>query len=520
MRKKQIAKIIIFLVIGLMIMEGLRLVLIFPASNPAMELAYTYKNQYDVIIIGPSQALYNINNQELYEKYGITGLSLGQGGQLMSLSQVTLEDALQVQTPKLVILSAKALFYNQKLLDKSYEDLSYLHYSFDRLHSFKAQTDAYKIFSEHNEALSKWDFYSKLYYSHTNWKKISSSNFEYFNILNQQDTNNTRYNGNAALYTVADGLSNDYEYSSEVADIPRDNEIAFANIVDLCNAAEVDLLVTIDFPLVTYEEKNAVEYLSEKYKIPYVNMMDCAEEIGLDYSLDLFDATHFNLSGTIKWTDYLGKYIIENYDFSKSNGKSVCKLFEKQRGRLENEKQVISQKISLVKAQKFDNYLEELLRIDKSKYSIFISIGYEGTYCLTDNELNLLKELGLDADFKKLLYKSYAAAIVDGQVNEKIEIEDGKTALVEGRIDGIEYEVISGGGNATANPSIKIDGKNYVQAGKGFNIVVYNNSTAQVISSVFYDTGDMVNPNAERFTEVKTKVRQMETEINVWEEMK
>lgn len=58
---------------------GLRVILIFPASNPAMELAYTYKNQYDIIAIGPSQVLYNINNQELYEKYGITGLPLGLG---------------------------------------------------------------------------------------------------------------------------------------------------------------------------------------------------------------------------------------------------------------------------------------------------------------------------------------------------------------------------------------------------------------------------------------------------------
>lgn len=520
MKKKQIAKAIIFLALGLAIVGWLRIVLTFPASNPAMELAYRYRNQYDIIEIGPSQVLYNINNQQLYEQYGITGLSLGQGGQLMSLSQVTLLDVLEVQTPKLVILSAKGLFYNEDLLDKCYKDLSYLHYSFDRLHSFKAQAEAYKIFSKHNETLSKWDFFSKLYYSHTNWKNISNMNFEYFNIINQKDINNTSYNGNAALYTVADGLKNDYQYCEELAHIPEDNEIAFAGIVDMCNDAGIDLLVTIDFPLVTYEERNAVEYLCEKYQIPYLNVMDCVEEIGLDYSLDLFDATHFNLSGTIKWTNYLGQYISENYDFSKSNGKSVCNLFEDQRKRLANEKQVMETKIRLIEAQNFDNYLAELLKLNKMEYSIFISIGFEGTYCLTENELDTLKELGLQADFKELLYKSYVAAIVNDEVNEEIEITEGKSALAEGTINGIEYEAASGGGNSTINPSIKIDNEEYAQAGKGFNIVVYNNSTEQVISSVFFDTGDMVNPNAERFTEVKTKVRQMETGINVWEETK
>ena len=211
---------------------------------------------------------------------------------------------------------------------------------------------------------------------------------------------------------------------------------------------------------------------------------------------------------------------MKNYDFSKSNGKSVCNLFEDQRKRLANEKQVMETKIRLIEAQNFDNYLAELLKLNKMEYSIFISIGFEGTYCLTENELDTLKELGLQADFKELLYKSYVAAIVNDEVNEEIEITEGKSALAEGTINGIEYEAASGGGNSTINPSIKIDNEEYAQAGKGFNIVVYNNSTEQVISSVFFDTGDMVNPNAERFTEVKTKVRQMETGINVWEETK
>lgn len=517
MKENRILRTIFFLIIGLIIMEEVKNILIFSASNPAMELAYTYKNQYDIIAVGPSQVLYNINNQELYEKYGITSLSVGQGGQLMALSQVTLKDVLQVQTPKLVILSAKGLFYDERLLDKCYKDLSYLHYSFDRLHSFKAQTEAYKIFSQYNENLSIWDLYSKLYYSHTNWKKINNLNFEYYNILRQQDSNNTRYNGNAALYTVVDGLSNDYNFSEEVAHIPEDNETAFANIVEMCKQAGVDLLVTIDFPLATYEERNAVANLSEKYGVPYLNIMDCKEEIGLDYSVDLFDATHFNLSGAIKWTNYLGNYITEKYDFSKSNGRSVCRLYEAQRERLANEKQVISQKISLIKAQCFDNYLKELLELDKEEYSIFISIGYEGTYCLNEEELKLLKQLGLNADFKELFCKSYVATIVDNQVNEVSEIEDDKTALLKGDVNGIEYEIISGGGNAKDIPKIKIDDKNYAQEGKGFNIVVFNNSTKQVISSVFFDTGDMENPYAERYTENKTKVREREVEVNVWE---
>ena len=67
-----------------------------------------------------------------------------------------------------------------------------------------------------------------------------------------------------------------------------------------------------------YEEwdQQIVDY-AKKYGLDYFNYEKLADEIGIDYSTDTYDAgLHLNLSGAEKLSKYFGEYLTETYDLT------------------------------------------------------------------------------------------------------------------------------------------------------------------------------------------------------------
>lgn len=62
----------------------------------------------------------------------------------------------------------------------------------------------------------------------------------------------------------------------------------------------------------------------EKEGIKYINFnsRDNLEKYKFDYSSDLYDESHVNIYGAIKYTDYFSAYLSENYDFPDHRGDS------------------------------------------------------------------------------------------------------------------------------------------------------------------------------------------------------
>jgi hypothetical protein len=55
-----------------------------------------------------------------------------------------------------------------------------------------------------------------------------------------------------------------------------------------------------------------VKAYADKYGIKYINFLDVADEIGIDYNTDTYDGgLHMNLSGAVKCADYIGP-ILQN----------------------------------------------------------------------------------------------------------------------------------------------------------------------------------------------------------------
>lgn len=86
-------------------------------------------------------------------------------------------------------------------------------------------------------------------------------------------------------------------------------------MADLCEREGIQLLLIKAPSLYPYwydEWEAQVEDFARERGLPYLNFLELAEEIGIDYQTDTYDAgLHMNLSGAEKLSRWLGNYLTE-----------------------------------------------------------------------------------------------------------------------------------------------------------------------------------------------------------------
>ena len=87
----------------------------------------------------------------------------------------------------------------------------------------------------------------------------------------------------------------------------------------LCEENGIELILVrapIEYGWYEQWDENVEKY-AEQYGLTYLNFCNYKDEIGLDMSVDTYDAGfHLNITGAEKLSVYFGKYLVENYDLT------------------------------------------------------------------------------------------------------------------------------------------------------------------------------------------------------------
>ena len=132
--------------------------------------------------------------------------------------------------------------------------------------------------------------------------------------------------------------------------------------------------------------------------------------------------------------------------------------------------------------------LSEFIELaNNPNYIICLSIRDDATKGLADSECESLQSLGLNMRFVDRFRTSLAAVIDGGSV---VVQKDGNFALSceYEPYTNCEIQVTSAGYSAGNKSSIVINGKEYSKNKRGLNIVVYDKTKDEVISSRIFDT--------------------------------
>lgn len=264
------------------------------------------RNSVEVLLLGSSRVHNGISAARLEEEFGIRSNNFSQDGQVLPVTWYALKEALRYQRPRVVVLDVYKV-----IQDSLIDSPESLHRTADNMRPGlpKAQM-VFDLLPKGERA----EFLFNIITYHTRWKELTAADFAPADVSAKGDEILT------GTYEPYEGFS---VVPEEVTAPGAECELEYLDkIVDLCQREGIELLL-VSVPFTTAENDdlhrqevlNGMAAYAEEKGLPYLNMMHMTEELGFDFSADMADMYHLNEQGMIKVTDYLGRYLRENYGF-------------------------------------------------------------------------------------------------------------------------------------------------------------------------------------------------------------
>lgn len=234
------------------------------------------ENTLDVLFLGDSEGYRAFVPLQMWEEYGFTSFVCNTSSQQLYLTERILNQALERQSPKYVILETLILYryapYSDVLMDRVSNALPVFRYH------------------DHWKQLSLRDFVPKVEYTHID-----------------------PFKGYAFLSKIEPAAEVEHmKPTKEASKISKQAQKSVARIAEICRAHGAELLL-ISSPSTTnwnMYRHNAVQKLADRLGIQYMDMNLMTDDIPIDWSVDTYDAgDHLNYTGAVKVSAYLGAYL-------------------------------------------------------------------------------------------------------------------------------------------------------------------------------------------------------------------
>lgn len=465
-------------------------------------------NTIETIFLGASIVANGIVPMELYKNQGICSYNLGTEEQPMLASYYWMEEAyrLHSQTLKNVVLDVS-------MLRRTPQSSAYQK-ALDALRLSKVKYQAMLDYAGSlNKALS---YLLPIFEYHNRWQALDTSDFKKTSYSIRKYLRGYNFNLDRWFfwdeYTKFDVPV--YYTDESVGEQTMDPEaMSYLNrMVEFCRKHDLKL-VLIKTPVIAYWEMtahNSVESIAKQYDLEFYdfNYAPYIDEIGYDHAWDSIDGLHMNYGGALKFTNWLGKYLVEKCNATDVRQNEKYNFMKEE---LEEYDKNVTAVYNLKNTEDPVKYIQAASSMHNS--IVFISIKDDGVMALSEGQKRGFTAIGLK-NLSELTYRSsYIAVIKDGEVlEEQAEFwdqeaydkrvnaqmaESGEIAAdegqmepisVEGKVGKTSYQVISGGCMMGNISSILINQEEYSINGRGFNIVVYNYLDKEIIDAANFDT--------------------------------
>lgn len=258
------------------------------------------EDSIDLMFVGSSMAYCDIIPARIYENTGHTTYVLSAPYMMPNTAYYYIKEALKTQSPKVIMLEATSFFFTINEADYYKVNIGYMPYSLNRLEAtlFAApKTEKlgllFPLFNYHE----RWEQYTLK--EHISPRPDATSDLMAgYTFLSKAEPQSERFE--------REFLCTDEEYEKNVSYIDK--------IKKLCDKEGIELELFI-VPACEYVSPKLTEDLRQVAgSIKVTNFNDHFNEIGFDLETDFFDKRHVNFTGALKFSDYLSRYIEENYE--------------------------------------------------------------------------------------------------------------------------------------------------------------------------------------------------------------
>lgn len=267
---------------------------------------YKEKVPHDVVIFGDCDAYESYSPIKMYEEYGISAYIRGSGEQYICQTYYLLRDVLRTETPKVVVVSIHNL-QNDVPRNEAYNRMT-----LDGMRWSKDKVDAINASMTEGETFASYVFPILRY--HDRWNKLTKTDFEH--VFTKDITSCNGY------YMRCD-IDPQVKFPPMIPLIDYsfgENAMGYLDKIRvLCEENGIELILVrapIEYGWYEQWDQNVEEYAAQ-YGLTYLNFCNYKEEMGLDMSVDTYDAGyHLNITGAEKLSVYFGKYLKDNYDLT------------------------------------------------------------------------------------------------------------------------------------------------------------------------------------------------------------
>lgn len=275
---------------------------------------YKEEKDFDVIFIGDCEVYENFSPIVLWEQYGINSYIRGSAEQYIWQSYYLLEDTLRYETPEVVIFNIQSLQFDVS------QNEAYNRMTLEGMEWSPAKVKAILASMKPGEKFLDYVFPILRY--HSRWSELESTDLRYL-----FDTKKVSHNGYymrvdvRPAENVPEGrILADYSFG--------ENAWKYLDMMtELCEEKGIELILIKAPSLYPYwyeEWEVQVEDYAAEHNLRYINFLELTEEVGIDYSLDTYDAgLHMNLSGAEKLASWLGNFLKEEIGLLDRRGEEA-----------------------------------------------------------------------------------------------------------------------------------------------------------------------------------------------------
>ncbi len=319
---KKAIKIIAFILVLALALSGVCNILKFKHVDGIYPLSIFYelpKNSCDVMFFGSSHAFEGINPAILWREHGIPGYVMAGSAQPLWSTYYYIKEALKYQDPEVIVLDIDSTYFDEEFqrdddlgtdYSRMVKNLMGLRLSADKWNAVNVgASPEYRL-----ELMLGFPSY------HTRYNELGTQDFTgYWERYPEHWKGYVEHTGHQ-FFSPTD-LSNSVDRKPMY---PKTEEW-FYKIIELCRENDTQLLlVSIPYCCSNVEQYvyNTVEDIAKEEGIPLINCNTNRDLVGIDYGADMGDDQHLNYKGATKMTHFMGKYLMENYNFTDKRGTS------------------------------------------------------------------------------------------------------------------------------------------------------------------------------------------------------
>lgn len=453
---------------------------------------YEEKDSIDVVFVGASNVYRYWDCMYAWNKYGFTSYDYSVSLMASATTISAIQDIEKHQKPELIVYDVRKLlpdFMDTTIAPALRFALDSQDFDFNRLKAVKYFCDLNDIkledsISEYIDLIQYHNNYTALS-SEMNWKLMG-------NRINENLDKDSFYKGFAIAGEHA-FIENTrpLNISEDIEELRNKSEKIYIDILEYCRQNGIDLLLVVAPYLVNDEEQillERMEQIASDYGFSFLNTNNYYNEMALDCEKDFYDYIHVNIVGADKYTDFVAKYLVENYElpdhrtepaFQEWNNIYQDYLVDAENAKIRCEN-LIADKFQALKderaMQETDQVSDWFFLADNSNMTVFMALIQPFEKNLSSGDELILKNFGLTSDI--LTSGTSFIGVYNGKSIYSNSLEVKYSGVVGSQ--RLKYSI-----SVAEEPQILIDNIDYFAGSKeGLHLLVFDNNINAVVDSV------------------------------------